>query len=178
MKIELILGLAGATLLYIRSKAIPSNIKSIVIDSDADRQSLDNYIILAKDDLLDVYAKQIGKVYNVNTALAHAIIYQESRGNAGAVGGIGERGLMQITKIALQDFNEYYNDTVLYKELFNPFINMQVGIGFIGLLIKRWGNEQDAIVAYNGGSPSNDYARTHYLPKVQQWRYYFKRKKL
>lgn len=178
MKPSLIITLSGAALLFLRSKVIPSNIKNLVASSDAERQSLDNYITLAKDDLLDVYAKQIGKVYHVNTYLSHAIIYQESRGNASAIGGIGERGLMQITKIALQDFNEFYNDTVLYKEMFNPFVNMQVGIGFIGLLKKRWGDEQDAIVAYNGGHPSNDYARSHYLPKIQQWSYYFKRKGL
>lgn len=159
-------------------KTVPAGAKEIMNSSEKRRQSLDSYCRLAKNNTYDVYVKQLSSHYHVSPYLVHAIIYQESRGLANAVGGIGERGLMQITKIALTDFNDVYSESIIFKDLFNPFTNIQVGTGYLALLERRWGDIYDAVVAYNAGNPNNKYAQVHYLPYVQQWEYYFKRNKL
>lgn len=46
------------------------------------------------------------------------------------------RGLMQISKVALKDVNRLYNYSYTYDDLFDPFINVIVGLCYLHFLKK------------------------------------------
>lgn len=132
-----------------------------------EKAEYDRFDKLYRAENLDLYVKQVTRVYGVPAIIVKAIIFVESRGNARALGGVQEIGLMQITAGALEDFNNYYNEKIV--DLWNPFNNIQVGTGYLALLHKRFPGHWDrAIVSYNGGNPESLAAQQNYLPKVKK----------
>ncbi len=115
-------------------------------------------------DIYNTYRAEIDGAsarFNIPVALIVAIIATESSGDKFAEGTVGERGLMQITKGALEDVNNAYDGTWKFSELWNPFVNIYVGTAYLRLLVVRWGDLQTAIWKYNGAKS--------YLDKVDKW---------
>jgi len=81
------------------------------------------------------------------------IINKESRGDPNAQNEIsGARGLMQITKDTAEGepgFNVDWN--LDYDELFDPELNVQFGTDYYLGLKKYYGNDKEALIAYNWG---------------------------
>jgi soluble lytic murein transglycosylase-like protein len=93
------------------------------------------------DDLISQYSRK----YRVPTKLARSLIYQESRGNPKAVGGVGEQGLMQLTP-------KYFAQPG--KDLFDPATNLDIGMSHLSRLIAKYGSVPSALAAYNQGEAS------------------------
>ena len=103
---------------------------------------------------LPVIKEQTEKVLsNPNANIVAAIIMQESGGLKSAVGKAGEIGLMQIKPEAKQDVNNAFADSNYFdSELFNPQINIKVGVRFLELLFRRMNFDTfETLRAYNCG---------------------------
>ena len=84
------------------------------------------------------------------------IIQAESSGNAATPDSpVGARGLMQIMKnTAEKDTGYGVNYNLSYDELFDPVKNVKYGADYFKGLKKSFGNDRDALIAYNWG-PGN-----------------------
>lgn len=84
------------------------------------------------------------------------MIMVESSGNPMAQNkNSGARGLMQIMKdTAEKDSGFGVNYNLNYEELFDPEKNVKFGNDYFSGLKKYYGNERDALIAYNYG-PGN-----------------------
>lgn len=66
------------------------------------------------------------------------VIAHESAGNPDAVSGTGARGLMQITGVALKAVNRGLGTTYNRDDLFDPEINVMVGMGLLNSIVQTW----------------------------------------
>jgi len=94
--------------------------------------------------------------FDEDPAHVMAIILAESYGDPLKDSGEA-RGLMQISRIALRDVNKIYGTHYVYDDLFDPRVNLEVGLRFLKLTkrrIRRLGYEPDIIavgIAWNYG---------------------------
>ena len=68
----------------------------------------------------------------------NAIIQEESSGNPLAVSSVGARGLMQITKPALTDYNTYHTDKMSMDDMWDEEKNKTVGIWYVNKKIPEY----------------------------------------
>lgn len=107
--------------------------------------------------------------FGVPAARIAAIIMVESALNPNAIGSIGERGLMQLTRGALSDVNARFKTTYTFDQLFTPETNIAVGAAYLSILFKQTGNWNDATRCYNvgfGNWTKNRQAGQEYLNRV------------
>jgi soluble lytic murein transglycosylase-like protein len=105
--------------------------------------------------------------------LALAVAHAESNFNARARSHKGARGVMQIMPATAR--GEYGVDA---DRLWNPRVNIRLGLHFLGRLIRRYDGRTDlALSYYNGGSAVGRPGRARVIPatrsyvrKVQQLR--------
>ena len=96
----------------------------------------------------------------VTPALALAIAEVESSFRSNAVSSKGAIGVMQIMpRTALLEFG------VPEKDLFNPIINIKIGVKFLDSLIKKYrGDIGIALSHYNGGSAVGRWPNVKIIP--------------
>lgn len=89
---------------------------------------------------------------NMDPLLVFSVIKAESNFNKNVVSSSGAVGLMQLMeKTALEQANNLGKEYE-YKDLYNPEINIQLGISYLSELVNRYnGNIYLAITAYNAG---------------------------
>ena len=90
------------------------------------------------------------------------IIMTESSGNPDAINeGTGAKGLMQIMKnTAEKDAGFGVNYNLKYEELSDPVKNVKYGSKYFLGLKKYYGNDRDALIAYNwGAGNTNDWLK-------------------
>lgn len=80
--------------------------------------------------------------------LINSIIIQESGGNPNAVSRVGAQGLMQIMPATAK--KPGFGIKPL-KDPFDPQENVRFGTEYFRALQKRFGNNRDALIAYNWG---------------------------
>ena len=123
-----------------------------------------NRVIVEK---IEIISDVVGAPANI----VGALVVVESGGDILAAGKAGERGLMQLTEIALKDVNENRGTNFTMHQMFAADQNIAAGSMFLALQIQRFdGVLDDAIRAYNGGERG---ARrgccAGYLAKVKVW---------
>lgn len=90
--------------------------------------------------------------YGLSPALTYGIIYTESRFRPQAVSPIGARGLMQITEETFEWARWRMGDNVTtYDDLFEPETNIKYGTYIFSLLLKEFGQPEEALAAYHAG---------------------------
>lgn len=95
--------------------------------------------------------------YDVDPALVKAVIYRESRFQPNAKGTRGEIGLMQLRKSVVKDWVKAhsYGHQPTEEELFDPYMNIMIGVWRLGVAIKRWRGRSTsiglALFDYNAG---------------------------
>lgn len=100
----------------------------------------------------NIILKESAKHSNIFPELVAAVISKESAGNPRAQGKAGEVGLMQISFIALEDYNKRFRKSYQLEDLLIPEINIEVGSGFLSMQIERMGNDTyGGVRAYNAG---------------------------
>jgi len=120
--------------------------------------------------------------YELDPALLAAVIYQESKFKADARSTSGAIGLMQLLPdtakgIALHTGGSRFT----VEDLYNPEINVRYGAWYLHHLLLKYGDEQDALAAYNAGQDNVDrwtaegrgiaFAETrHYVKSVEHLR--------
>jgi soluble lytic murein transglycosylase len=106
----------------------------------------------AYDDAIASAAQRHG----VDPLLVKAVIWQESRYYPDKLGGHGERGLMQVTEPAAQDWVKAEGiETFVPEDLLDPKTNIEVGTWYLGRALKHWSAQEDplpfALGEYNAG---------------------------
>jgi soluble lytic murein transglycosylase len=114
--------------------------------------------------------------YRLDPALVAAVIYQESKFRADARSDSGAVGLMQLLPetakgIAARTGGSQFE----VDDLYDPEINVRYGSWYLRHLIDKYGTEERALAAYNGGPGNLDrgiiYPETrHYVDRVLELR--------
>jgi hypothetical protein len=99
-------------------------------------------------------AQQIAGQYGIPSNIFTALIGQESGWNPYAIGTSGEYGLTQLMDATAASVNAS-------DYLYDPSANMQGGAAFLSSLYKKYGNWQDALAAYNAGTPSSSAGQSY-----------------
>jgi len=95
--------------------------------------------------------------YDLDPALVAAVIYQESKFNADAKSSSGAIGLMQLTPQTAEGIAIRTGGTKFHlSDLYNPEINVRYGSWYLRHLLDKYGDEQDALAAYNAGQQNVD----------------------
>jgi peptidoglycan lytic transglycosylase len=97
------------------------------------------------------------KNYDLDPALLAAVIYQESKFRADAKSNSGAIGLMQLRPetaegIAIRTGGARFR----VSDLYNPEINVRYGSWYLRHLLDKYGDEKDALAAYNAGQRNVD----------------------
>lgn len=99
-------------------------------------------------DAVEQYAAE----YGLSPALVYGIIHTESRFRPDAVSSIGARGLMQITEETFEWARwRCGDDETTYEQLFEPETNIRYGTYIFSLLLKEFGQPEEALAAYHAG---------------------------
>jgi soluble lytic murein transglycosylase-like protein len=121
-----------------------------------------------KDTELLALADQAANLYGVNRQLFRALVKQESAWDPYALSSKGARGLTQIMPRTGR------TECGLEKEaLFNPRLNLYCGAYYFSKLLRRFGNVELALAAYNSGETR--VARLGRIPRIRETQRYVKR---
>jgi len=132
--------------------------------------------VIFSPEALSPIINEVGGKYGVDPALIKALIKQESNWDVNASRyevhkGDASWGLMQL----LLNTARYVlgNSNLTTTELIQPRVNIEAGTKFISQNLNRWKNLDDAIAAYNAGSPRRDpktgkYVNQAYVDKVSK----------
>ena len=81
--------------------------------------------------------------HGVDPLLVKAVIWQESRFQPEKLGAHGERGLMQVTEPAAQDWVQALGvETFVPEDLLDPKTNIEVGTWYLAQALKHWSRQE------------------------------------
>jgi soluble lytic murein transglycosylase len=103
--------------------------------------------------------------YDLNPALLAAVIDQESKFQADAKSSAGAIGLMQLQPttakgIAIRTGGAKF----VLSDLYDPEINVRYGAWYLHHLMLKYGDEREALAAYNAGQENVDRWRAEGKP--------------
>ena len=101
--------------------------------------------------------------HQLDPMLVKAVVWRESRFDRLKYGTAGERGLMQVSERAANEWaHEHKIDNFNFEKLFDSKTNLEAGSWYLRRAIDRWQNETDplpfALAEYNAGAS-----------RVQRW---------
>lgn len=131
----------------------PIKVESKIVDLT----KIDNVRSIVNESINDHYYDDISKYapmiikkakkLKVPVHLALALVKRESQFNPKAINyntnGTTDCGLMQLNTSTFEECSQ--------KELFDPEINVDLGLGYLREMYDRLGNWKDAVTAYNAG---------------------------
>ncbi len=111
------------------------------------------------------YVRVHAREDHLDPALLAAVIYQESKFDAGAESSSGAIGLMQLTPstahgIAIRTGGVRFRTS----DLLDPELNIRYGAWYLAELMRKYGNERLALAAYNAGQGNVDRWLAHGEP--------------
>lgn len=89
--------------------------------------------------------------YGIEKALIYAIIKNESGFNQNAISVSNAKGLMQIMDTTAQEVANKNNIELDNANIFEPGINIKIGVIYISELIDKYKKIELALAAYNAG---------------------------
>ena len=114
--------------------------------------------------------------YRLDPALVAAVIYQESKFRPNARSPQGAVGLMQLLPETAQGIAARTGGSRFeVDDLYDPELNVRYGSWYLRHLLDKYGSEEQALAAYNGGQGNLDrgivHSETrHYVENVLQIR--------
>lgn len=98
------------------------------------------------------YVEKYAEEYRIDKYMVYAIIKAESNFNPKAKSASNAIGLMQIMETTAIETANKMNLNVTEEDLFNPELNIQIGLKYFADLLKTYDNNYAlAIIAYNAG---------------------------
>ena len=105
----------------------------------------------------DRLIRGVASEYHLDPMLVKAVVWRESRFDPKKQGTHGERGLMQVTERAA---NEWARENKIVgfnlKQLFEPKINLEAGTWYLHRAMGHWDHQSDpipfALAEYNAGA--------------------------
>ena len=96
--------------------------------------------------------KEEAKRYGIDPYIAAGLIRQESVFNPNATSRVGARGLMQVMPATGQLVSKRQgNGTIAAADLYNPTLNVKLGMNYLAQVIGQFGRIEYAAAAYNAG---------------------------
>jgi peptidoglycan lytic transglycosylase len=96
--------------------------------------------------------KQEAKRYGIDPYMAAGLIRQESVFNPMAISRVGARGLMQVMTATGQVISRNQGiGSITAADLYNPVINVKLGMNYLAQMLGRFGRIEYAAAAYNAG---------------------------
>lgn len=96
--------------------------------------------------------KKEARRYGIDPYSAAGLIRQESVFNPSAVSRAGARGLMQVMPATGQLISKRQGSgTISAADLFNPTLNIKLGMSYLAQLLEQFGRIEYAAAAYNAG---------------------------
>jgi soluble lytic murein transglycosylase len=95
--------------------------------------------------------------HHLDPMLVKAVVWRESRFDPGKHGSAGERGLMQVSEKAANEWaRENRIDNFRVEQLFDPKTNLEAGAWYLRRALERWKAQSDpipfALAEYNAGA--------------------------
>jgi hypothetical protein len=91
-------------------------------------------------------------LHEIDPNLVLAVIHVESRGNAFALSPVGAMGLMQIMPATGEELADRLDIPWRGAQtLFDPLVNVRMGVAYLEQLENRYGSMPTALAAYNWG---------------------------
>ncbi|MEY2541655.1 MAG: soluble lytic murein transglycosylase [Verrucomicrobiota bacterium] len=111
----------------------------------------------------DRLIKSVANEHHLDPMLVKAVVWRESRFDPQKYGTAGERGLMQVSEKAANEWaHENKIDNFRVEELFDPTRNLEAGCWYLERAIDHWEQQPDplpfALAEYNAGAS-----------RVQRW---------
>ncbi len=105
----------------------------------------------------DALIRSVAAEYQLDPMLVKSVVWRESSFDAHKFGSAGERGLMQVTERAAQEWaRENGVENFRPEDLFDPKTNLEAGTWYLRRAIQHWGNQSDpipfALAEYNAGA--------------------------
>ena len=105
----------------------------------------------------DALIRSVAAEHHLDPMLVKAIVWRESRFDAQKYGSAGERGLMQVSERAAQEWaNQNRIENFRVEELFDPKVNLEAGTWYLRRAVEHWANQPDpipfALAEYNAGA--------------------------
>ena len=117
-------------------------------DSDLPREAWEIFFPLRDWETI----KQEAKRYGIDPYIAAGLIRQESVFNPNAISRVGARGLMQLMPETGQLIAKREDvGRISASDLYNPAINIKLGMNYLAQLIGQFGKIEYAAAAYNAG---------------------------
>jgi soluble lytic murein transglycosylase len=105
----------------------------------------------------DKLIEEVATQQDLDPMLVKAVVWRESRFDPKKYGTAGERGLMQVSEKAANEWaHEKKNDNFRVEELFDPKTNLEAGTWYLQRAFKHWEQQPDAtpfaLAEYNAGA--------------------------
>tara|TARA_R100001377_G_C3189091_1_gene109820 strand:- start:705 stop:1277 length:573 start_codon:yes stop_codon:yes gene_type:complete len=120
---------------------------------------------LSKIKHLLIYIDGLCQHYDLNYNLVKSVISTESNWHPRAKSSAGALGLMQIMRACATDYK------TPHSEMYDPYVNVTIGIKYLSKLTKRFNNTLTALVGYNEGPR---YAKNYKIDYINNSRYVHK----
>ncbi|MFA5105563.1 MAG: lytic transglycosylase domain-containing protein [Candidatus Micrarchaeia archaeon] len=142
---------------YIASKYTPEEARALAYGF-TDANSVVGKTLAQRLSAYEPIVNRMSAKYGVDKNLIYAVIAQESGGNPLAESWCGAKGMMQLMDPTAKDMG--------VENSFDPAQNIEGGTKYLAGLLKQYGNEKLALVAYNAGPKRADkYIATGWLPQ-------------
>ena len=104
----------------------------------------------------DAMIEDAARKNGVDSLLLKAIVWRESEFHPGKTGTTGERGLMQVSQAAANDWAKAHKvETFKPADLFAPRMNLEIGSWYLKKALVHWAAKDDpvpfALAEYNAG---------------------------
>jgi soluble lytic murein transglycosylase len=117
-------------------------------DSELPREAWEIFFPLSNWDVI----KQEARRYAIDPYIAAGLIRQESVFNPNAISRVGARGLMQLMPSTGQLIAKREGTgSISAGDLYNPSLNIKLGMNYLAQLIGQFGKIEYAAAAYNAG---------------------------
>lgn len=136
--------------------AVAASFAYLAVRSGDPEYTIFEWISPARFQQYDRLIKSVAAQHEIDPMLVKAVVWRESRFDAQKIGTAGERGLMQVSEKAAQEWaRENKIDNFQPEDLFNPKSNLQAGSWYLRRALDRWRTQPDpipfALAEYNAG---------------------------
>jgi soluble lytic murein transglycosylase len=105
----------------------------------------------------DNLIRNVAAEHQLDPMLVKAVVWRESRFDPQKLGSAGERGLMQVSERAAQEWaRETHVENFQIDDLFNPRTNLEAGTWYLRRAFQHWEHqgrpEAFALAEYNAGA--------------------------
>jgi soluble lytic murein transglycosylase len=137
--------------------AVAAAFAYLAIKSGAPRYTLYEWMSPARFHQYDWLIRSAALEHRLDPMLVKAVVWRESRFDPKKQGSHGERGLMQVSE---QAANEWARENKIagfnLDQLFDPKTNLQAGTWYLHRAIEHWDHQSDpipfALAEYNAGA--------------------------